>query len=259
MISGGDFTVSNATKVYVLDNATIDLEQGRTLLVNGTLHVLATAAAHAHFTSHKLGGGALANGEGFSVHYDNSDPYDAPTKSGNLLQNTLIDGLQGGQNTFFITTNSYPRITNCRTSANALGGTGYLTIFAATQPLIDHNAFDKIVLSIIGNVRASSSADVYPAFRFEYNVVTNSYYAIQVANVPSAPVESGQIRFNSFAGNKSAYLYGVPDGSIVPLGSNFWPGGTGIPPVPFVNSSTTATVDFATPLSAASAGVGPSW
>lgn len=249
VIEGGDFTVQPSTKVYVLDGATIDVEQAHTMMISGTLQVLASTSAPAHFTSHKVGG-TLADGQGFGIFYSYADAWNAQTKSGNLLQNTQIDSLVAGIQSFRLL-NSSPWITNCKITANASAGTGYLYI-QGTGSEIDHNVFDKIGLSIAADLRTTG-------FHFHHNVVKSSIYAIYFQSPGAAPIVAAQIEQSVFPGASTASLFQVPNGVTVPLGNNYWPGGSGNPPLPATSSNTTATFDFTPPLSAAPAGAGPSW
>lgn len=256
-VNGGNLVVDAGTALYVADGATLDLEAGDgsaagRLWVKGLLRVTASPQAPATFTAHKVGG-ALANNEGFSIWFDNAVSYDPADGSGCLLQNATLTNLASG-NAYggFDLINCAPRLTNLKATANCSNGISYLFV-RGTGAIIDHCTFSQITPSIEAEQRGS-------AFSLDHNRFRGGYYAISFVALPDQAVDPGQIAANDFDGSQSAYLYSVAGSTDVPLGGNYWSGGTGNPPVPAETTGLTSVhFDFTTALSAAPSGVGPSW
>ncbi len=246
-VDGGNFTVASGTKLYVLDNAIIDIQHFRIFYVEGLLRVLASSSAFATFTAHDADG--LQDQEGFMLYFTATCvPYGSG--SGTWVTNTDIKNLRYSNNAISITASV--RISNCKITSNITSGGSYIQIYGG-EPIIDHCSFQNNVLTI--NTDLSASA----VFSIAYNVMRNGYYSIYFES--SGLVAAGQIVNNDFHGAKSIYLLAIPNGTTIPLGGNFWYDGIGSPPVAAieVNPPGTATVDFTTALSAAPAGAGPDW
>ncbi|HET8715261.1 MAG TPA: hypothetical protein VFM16_05520, partial [Holophagaceae bacterium] len=256
-VNGGNLVVDTGTALYVADGATLDLEAGDgstagRLWVKGLLRVAASPQTPATFTAHKVGG-ALANNEGFAFWFDGAVSYDAGDGSGCLLQNATITNLASGNvSGGFDLIGCAPRLTNLKATANCSTGTSYLFI-RGTGAIIDHCDFSKVTASIEAEQRGS-------AFSLDHNRFRGGYYAISFVSLPDPGVDAGQIASNDFDGSQAAYLYNVAGSTDVPVGGNYWSGGAGTPPLPSeITGLTTVHFDFSTALSAAPAGVGPSW
>jgi hypothetical protein len=257
VIDGGDLVVSAGTKLYVIDSAILDLERWSattgTLVVNGLLRVLATPAAYATFTAHKVGG-TLADNEGFSFRFDGAVSYDPVDGSGTLLQNSRITNLASGNgNGGFWIMASAPRLFNLNVSSNSAVGGSYIFLFGGAGPIIQNCHFERLTLVVAADLRGTSFKTDHVRFR-------GGYYAIEFANLTSPGVQAGQIELNDFDGTKEAYMFNVAVADPVPLTNNAWSGGAGAPPLPatLITSSTTSFL-FAGALAAPPAGVGPSW
>jgi len=94
-------------------------------------------------------------------------------------------------------------------------------------------------------------------------VFMHGYYPLWINDVPAVPIVSGQIENNEFDASllHGLYLYDAAGGGTIPLGGNYWFGGSGNPPLPSVvtGGTTTQTVNFGTALAAPPAGAGPDW
>jgi hypothetical protein len=258
VVNGGNLVVDTGTKLYVLDDTTIDLEQGSgttagRFLVKGLLRVLASDTAHATFTAHKTSG-TLADGEGFALYFDGADSYNTANGSGTLLQNTLLNnmanGSAGGGFTFI---SSSPKLANLNVTSNSSTGGSYLDVRSGSGPIIENCSFDKMVLSISTDARSTS-------LKVDHNRFTNGYYSVAFFNLSNPGVNAGQIELNDFDGTKEAYLFGMTGGTNVPMGNNYWNGGSGSPPLPTeLTGSSTIHYDFSTALSSPPSAVGPTW
>jgi hypothetical protein len=257
VVNGGNLVVDTNTKLYVVDGATVDLEQGTgaagRLWVKGLLRVLATPQAHANFTAHKLGG-SLANNEGFAFWFDGAVNFNPVDGSGTLLQNALITNLtSGNSNGGFSISYCAPKLYNLHATANSMNGISYLFLNNGSAPIVQNCSFNQMVPSIQADLRGTS-------FKMDHNRFRGGYYAIAFISAGVQGINAGQIDSNDFDGSKQAYLYNVGGSTNVPIGNNFWNGGTGVPPLPTeLTGLTTLHFDFATALSAAPANVGPTW
>ena len=258
LVDGGDLVVDSGTRLYVVDDAVVDLErwadgQSGTLRVKGLLRVLATPAAHATFTAHRVGG-ALADNDGFTFWFDGAESYDPADGSGTLLQNALITNLAwGNSNGGFKITASSPRLYNLNATSNSSTGGSYIFLFSGAGALIQNCSFDRLVLVVTADLRGTT-------FKMDHVRFRRGYYSIWFANIDSPGIAAGQIELNDFDGAKAAYLFTVNAASPVPLGNNYWQGGAGWPPVPAVTTTySTTPFEFATARTAAPSGTGPSW
>jgi len=257
VVDGGNLVVEANTKLYVVNNARVDLEQGNgvtagRILVRGLLRVLATPAAHATFTAHKVGG-TLANNDGFSIWFDGATSYNAADGSGTLLQNALITNLASGNvSGGFQIFNCSPKLYNLNATSNSASGGSYIFLLNGAGAIIQNCAFNQLVPSVQADLRGT-------AFKMDHNRFRGGYYGIFVLS-GILPLNSGQIDSNDFDGTKQAYLQGVAGSTNVPVRNNFWNGGAGSPPLPAeILVGTALHFDFAPALGAAPAGVGPTW
>jgi hypothetical protein len=257
-VNGGNLLVDAGTALFVADHATVDLEAGDgtaagRFWVKGLLRVTATTAAPATFTAHKVGG-TLANNEGFTFWFDNAVSFNPADDSGTLLQNATITNLANGNvNGGFAIYNCGPRLHDLHVTANASTGNAYIFLFNGASGIIDHCEFNHLALSVQTDLHGGT-------FGMSGNKFSGGYYAIAFLSVPSPAVDAGQITGNDFDGTNPAYLYNISGTTDVPLGGNYWGGGSGTPPVPSeLTGLTTVHCDFTTPLASAPAGAGPTW
>ncbi|MBS1767642.1 MAG: hypothetical protein JST05_09610 [Acidobacteria bacterium] len=257
-VNGGNLVVDTGTALFVADHATVDLEAGDgttagRLWVKGLLRVTATTAAPATFTAHKVGG-TLANNEGFAIWFDNAVSFNPADDSGCLLQNATITNLASG-NVYggFSILNCGPRLHDLHATANASSGASYIFLFGGASGILDHCEFNHMALSVQTDLHGGTFGMSSCRFR-------GGYYAIAFVGVASPAVDAGQISGNDFDGTPSAYLYNISGTTDVPIGGNFWNGGSGTPPLPSETTGlTTVHFDFTTALSSAPSGAGPSW
>lgn len=258
-VEGGDLLVDANTKLYVLGNSVVDIEQGYKLDVAGSsnnslLRVLAATSEPATLTSHHVGG-ALADGEGFRLHFFSVQNYNASDGSGTLLQNSNILNLQQGADAIVVDSCS-PKLYNLKVTSNSPGGTSYITLGAnANGAIIENCYFNKISPQVLYDLRSTN-------FMMDHNIFRRGYYSIEFANLSNPGISAGQIEYNNFdATTNGAYLFNMTGGTDVPIGNNYWNGGSGSPPTPEVISGggTTINFDFTPALSSSPAGVGPTW
>lgn len=258
LVNGGDLVVDAGTALYVLDGASLDLEQGDGITsgrfyVKGLLRVLAAGTAPATFTSHRSGG-SLANGEGFHLFLDGAVNFNATDGSGTLIQNTNILNLKsvtpGGGVTL---RNCAPKLANCKLTGNATTGTVYILFTQGCGALVQNCLFTKVAPAVNADLRATG-------FKLSFNRFRGGYYAFYVGDTAAAGFSLGQVDSNDFDGSTPAALSILAGPTPVPIGNNFWNGGTGNPPVPSETQySTTVHYQFTPALAAAPAGAGPSW
>jgi hypothetical protein len=255
VVDNGSFVIQGGDKLYLLDNAVLDVEQGNDVTVHGLLRVLATSgASHATITSHRVAA-PLALGEGFSITFHGADDFNPTDNSGTWLRNTLLSNLKSSQ--AIRIQNCSPRIENCKAVSNirtgGSAGTSYLAIEAGGGPILRHCSFDFMTLEVVGGDPSAT------ALAMDNNIFTNSYYAVSFWNLAGPGVSPGQIANNVFDGRKTAYLWNVT-GAFVPLENNFWSGAfPGPAPTVVIGGSTTSTYNFFPILLAAPPSAGPDW
>ena len=250
VVDGGNFVLKDGDKLYLLDNAVLDLEQGNDVTIQGLLRVLAASGdSHATITSYRVSA-PLAPGEGFSITLDTTDDFNPTDNSGTWIRNTLLSNLATGQ--AFRISNCSPRIENCKAVSNDNTGASYLSIEAGGGPTLRNCSFDNMTLRV-------SDGDLFPTLAMENNIFTNSYYAVSFWNLVGPGVDPGQIANNVFDGRKRAYLWNVT-GANVPLDNNFWSDAS---PVPTVlrggTTPVTVTYSFDPALLEAPSSGGPDW
>jgi hypothetical protein len=251
VVDGGGFLLQGGDKLYLLDNAVLDVEQGNDVTVEGLLRVLAASgASHATITSHRVSA-PLAPGEGLSITFDGADDFNPTDNSGTWLRNTLLSNLKSGE--AIVVRSCSPRIENCKAVSNDGTGASYLSINPDGGPILRNCSFDLMTLQVSGGDPSTT------ALAIDNSVFTNSYYAVSFRDLAGPGVTQGQIANNVFDGRKTAYLWNVT-GADVPLENNFWSGAYPNPaPTVVTGGSTTATYSFLPVLPAAPASAGPDW
>lgn len=248
-VNGGNLQVADGTRLYVLDNSTIDIEAGNTFLIAGYLRVVASSGAqHATFTAHKAGGGVPDNTTGLRLNFSGSD-------SGSLVQNTLIDYLAQGKS-LTIGANAAVELRNSHFAYRGTLGGVYMTFEEGAGPVIDHCRFDGVALRLGVDLRSTG-------FSMANNIMRGGFgsYSVYFENLLVPGVSVDQISQNDLDGTKTAYLSSMTGTEDVPLRNNYWNAGTGNPPLPPTGKYDSAKVDFdfSGALSSAPFGVGPNW
>jgi len=255
VVDNGSFVIQRGDKLYLLDNAVLDVEQGNDVTVRGLLRVLASSgASHAKITSHRVSA-PLGLGEGVSITFDGADDFNPADDSGTWIRNTLLSNLASAQAIRIF--GCSPRIENCKAVSNirtgGSAGTSYLSIEAGGGPTIRNCSFDFMTLQVSGGDPSTTT------FAMDNNVFTNSYYSVSFWNLSGPGVNPGQIANNVFDGRKTAYLWNVT-GANVPLGGNFWSGAfPGPEPTIVTGGTTSVTYSFSPTLPAAPSPAGPDW
>jgi len=130
VVDNGSFVLQGGGKLYLLDNAVLDVEQGNEVIVHGLLRVLAASgASHATITSHRVAA-PLGPGEGVSITFDGADDFNPTDNSGTWLRNTLLSNLTSAQ--AIRIQDCSPRIENCKAVSNDNAGASYLSIEAGS-------------------------------------------------------------------------------------------------------------------------------
>jgi len=251
VVDGGGFLLQSGDKLYMLDNAVLDVEQGNDVTIQGLLRVLAVSGdSHTTITSHGVSA-PLAPGEGFSITFNGADDFNPTDNSGTWLRNTLLSNLKSAQ--AIVIRSCSPRIENCKANSNDNTGTSYLSINSGGGPGIRNCSFDNMTLQVSGGDPSATT------LAMENNVFTNSNYAVSFWDLAGPGVSPGQIANNVFDGRKLAYLWNVT-GANVPLENNFWSGASSVPTV--IRGGTTpvtVTYSFSPFLTAAPTLAGPDW
>ena len=251
VVDNGSFILQTNHKLYLLDNAVLDIGQGNDVTVQGLLRVLAAPGdAHATITSHRVSG-PLAPGEGFSITFDGAVDFDPTDNTGTWLRNTLLSNLKSSQ--AIRIQSCSPRMENCKAVSNDNTGASYLSIGTDGSPTIENCSFDLMTLEVVGGVPSAT------ALAIGNNVFTNGFYAVSFRNLTGPGLNPGQIANNVFDGRKTAYLWSVT-GAAVPLGNNFWRGAfPGPTPTVVTGGTTDTTYDFTPALTAEPPSAGPDW
>ena len=254
----GDLVINAGVKLFVLDGATIDILEEHTIQVYGLLRVEASNSHHATFTSHKTGfpGTAPDDTYGFILAFNaTAVSYNAATNAGCIIQNTTLSYMRGHNDAIDIYATA-PKIYNCKITANASGGWGYVWLLPGCGAVIEHCSFTKALLIIDGSMASWFKAD--------YNIFRSGYYAINFNNTDPTLI-SGQIINNDIDYNDTGryiYIYGITGSGTIPLDNNYWhySGSTNPVPEPVIHPFSTDWTATLTPvLSVPPTGVGPDW
>ena len=252
-VDGGGFTVATGTALYLRPGATLSLADAATLTVNGLLRAVGTATAPATINGH--GFPAATASVGIRILFDGAVNYNATSQQGTVLDHTLLKNLVSGN--YFTVTNCAPAFIQAKFLSNDPPGRTYLALATGCGLNVSHCSFTGVVPTIVADLRAQSS------FGISQSSFMASYYAIYFGPLNTPGVASGQINGNSFdASGNGAVIYFVLTTTDVPLGGNYWSGGTGAPPLPVINMlgiTNPVTLNFNTALGAAPTGVGANW
>jgi hypothetical protein len=252
-LEAGNLTIDTGTAVYVLDGAVIDVAAGAyddsangRFVVKGLLRVLASAADHATFTSHKAGG--LATGEGFALVFDHAPDYVPADGSGTLVQNTEVINLRGRFDPLQIFATA-PAFLDTKLVARPESIATYFVV--ATGARFDHCLIEGLYPIIAGDLTGTTFAIQHSVLR----AASAWNYSLEFFHA-SVPVADGQIAWNDIDGSQTLDIDYLEAGSI-PLGNNYWRNGQPAVRLQFTGASVGAT--FTPALSEPPAGVGPSW
>jgi hypothetical protein len=258
----GDLHIMSGVNLFVLDGATIDILEEHTILVSGLLRVEASNSHPATFTAHKSGGGGVptTNTYGFLLQFDaTADSYNAATNAGCIIQNTTLSYMRGHESSIEIDATA-PKIYNCKITANASTGTGYVLLYPGCGAVIEHCSFAKALLEINGSMASGFKAD--------YNIFRNGYYAIEFINadptLSSGQIVNNDIDYNDSPSTRYIRIYNITGSGTTPLDNNYWhySGSTSPTPAPEIHqegTTTTWTANLTPVLSAAPTGAGPDW
>lgn len=241
--SEGSVNVAAGTKLYVLDNGSLDILQGNALVVNGLFRILSSTAATATLTSHATGT-ALDVDQGFKITVNGCVDYGSG--EGTLFQNAMIANLQSGQAVDI--SNCKPKFYNLYITANS---TYARMDFQATSGAVIQNcSVANLAPTIWGDHRATG-------FQMDHNIIAPGAgnYVLDFLIASAGPVDAGQIAYNVFDSSAQIDLAAVTGGTI-PLGDNYWKQGK---PTIRSQGGSTSTVDFTPTLNSPPADAGSSW
>jgi hypothetical protein len=253
VVEGGDLTVATGTKLYILDDVTVDIEQSRLFMVRGLLRVLASTTAPAAFTSHLAGGGALTGSQGFRLAIVNAVDYANGSNSGTLIQNTRITNMaswnSSDDNTISIN-GCKPKLYNLYITASA-DSAAIMYISSDSGAIIQNCSFTNLYASVWGDQTSTG-------FQMDHNIFTLGFwdYVLEFVYSSTPPVNDGQIANNTFNGSGNLHLSEMTGGGNIPLDNNYWQ--QGLPSTLKQNGSNQTPV-YTPALSSAPAGVGPTW
>lgn len=261
-------TVSEETKLYLLEGAVLDFEvwprpgEPRRIDMRGLIRATGSPSAPVRITAHQRGGGVLANGHGVTYSFQGVS-YNPEDGSGSLLDHVEITNVAtssaGGINRFgSIVLRSGIKMTNVKISTTDTRGSPRFVVLSGWV-ILEDSYLHRIALSVATDVTGTP-------FSVTRNVFRGSSRAIVFDFVTVPGVRPGQIERNDFSGRGPALLTQVRGVGAIPLGNNYWGGGTGDPPVAdvvvsLVDPATIATIDFDTPgpALAAQPPAGPDW
>ncbi len=247
VVEGGNLAVAANTKLYVLGNSTVDIEQGHAFTVNGLLRVLAATTTPATFTSHVAGGGTLTGNQGFRLALVNAVDYATAGNSGTLIQNTRLTNLQSGGSAVSIS-GCRPKLYNLHMTASS-NSVAYMDIQSGA--VIQNCSITNIYPSIQGDQRSTG-------FQMDHNIVTTNFYdyVLEFVNSPTPPITDGQVAYNTFNGPGQIDLSFMTGGGSIPLGTNYWQQG---PPTTRQQNGSVQIPVLTPLLTGPPAGVGPTW
>ena len=254
IVDGAGFTIVSGTKLYMLDNALVDLEDANIFNVQGLLRVEASTSQYAAIMSHATGGGVLSDGDGIRLWFVGADDFNSGDGSGTLLKNIMITGLRSGESIKF--DGCSPMLYNLKVTSNVANGGCYFTFINSPAPIIRNCYFTKMVPKFDDDLRSSSAS-------IDHNIFRGGYYSVFFASLANEAIDPGQVELNDFDGTKNAYLFNMSGTTNVPVGNNYFNGGVGTPPLPSVitGGTTNCAFDFSSPSAALSSApsAGPDW
>ncbi len=186
--SEGSVNVSSGTKLYVLDNSTLDILQGNSLVVNGLFRILASTAQSATLSSHATGT-ALAADQGFKITINGCVDYGSG--EGTLFQNAQVLNLQTGQAVDI--SNCKPKFFNLYLIANS--NYARMDLQPSSGAIIQNCSLTKLAPTISGDHQATG-------FLMDHNIIApgTDNYVLDFINASAGPVSAGQIAYNVFDG-----------------------------------------------------------
>jgi hypothetical protein len=239
-------------QLYVLPGATLMLSNASTIFVYGTLQLLGTAGVPAVVSATQAGG--LGEGEGFGLFF-------YPATATNIrMEHALLTNL----NTNICLMNTIGIISNCKFYSTGAAGEGsFICVRIGMQAAtITRCSFFRLYPSILHDVTGST-------FSFTGNRLRGGKYAISTQWLEGPIVDPGMICGNDFdasvrsSGGEPRYVWlnNISGSGSIPLGGNYWHGGTNTPPLPqlLYESSPDVCCDFSPGLAAPPDDCGPTW
>ena len=254
VISDGDITVAAGTKLYILDHGVLDILQGHTLTVNGTLQILALPEAPATLTSHAAAGATLPPGDGFFLRLTDCDNYNPADGSGTVLQDATIESVQANNYQPIVISGCKPLFYNLKiTSVQAL-----IYLESTSGLTMQRCSLSGISPFVMGDQRGTG-------VQIDHNIIDGGAGNYSIAFLdPDAglPVADGQIVDNVFYPAVGPSVWCDTATGTVPLGNNYWTQGA---PTTYNDRDpqgqhvSPCLLDFSPALSSAPANAGPTW
>lgn len=256
VVSEGPVSVVTGTKLYLLDNGSLDILTGNGLIVSGLLQILASTSAPATLTSHAASG-PLGPDQGFHMTFSGCVSYSSGDNGGTILQNARITNLSSwgavGSRTIEIT-NCSPKFYNLYLSANNNTQAAQMYLWGNNGGMVmQHCDIRGFCVELWGDKRSLQ-------FQMDHNTfATGDYnYTLSFVSGSAPPITAGQIQDNAFTVLHELNESSLFGGGTIPLGNNYWSTYPTAPTMRNQNSSD-CLPDFTPMLSALPTGVGPTW
>ncbi len=238
--------VERGTKLYLLDGAVLDFESRTELIVAGLIRATPSASAPARFTAHRRDGGPFDNAEGFHFRFSGV-PYQPSDGSGSVLEHVEISHLATPSfstvpSGAMVIAGSGLRLANVKISGSRATGETFIFVENNGWVIVEHSYLYKVGVAIGNDVRNTP-------FRVAHNVFRNSADSLWFSVVAIPALGAGQFEQNDLNGTKHVGVSPQVTGAgSIPVGNNYWGGGTGRPPPPGTPPGTQPiSFDFHTP------------
>lgn len=244
VLEGGDLIIPDGAKLYALPGSVLDMEYSRSILVSGQLQLLGEQSHNVVFRGHVTP--STTGAFGFAITFYNTPGWNGTPGVGTLFRHALVTNLTSG-----LRFNGEALcITNCRFYAKAGMGSMPVGPDQAKGSVITRSYFYALVPHLGADLRTTG-----------YSMTRNRFVAGSWAftvGYEAYTVNAGQVSQNWFDSSAQAYAWDVTQP--IPLGDNFWDGGSGTPVLPglFGNASTNQ-YNFVTPLASVPGMCGPTW
>ncbi len=249
-----DLTVGANTSLFILPGAALSVLEGCEMTVGPgvELQSLGTPANPATIACRQLNGNDAVGSACVWIQFGLVKPWNPATKRGTMLKFT---GMRNILMLDFFGTDAL--FDNCYITGGN-GSDANLRIRMSSDLEFTHCLLTEILLEVACDQSGTG-------FSFTNNRVRcpDRGIAMVFSTITSGQVlGSGQVTQNDMDGSHHIAINDNTDPAVlIPLGGNYWAGGTGNPPVPAVQrfGGAQANVDFTTPLSSAPASAGPEW
>ncbi len=216
------------------------------IMVYGTLQSIGLPAKPVTITCTKADGSAPASQKGLALSLG-GDPWDPATSTGSVMRYTRVTNLSANSSC----QDSATLLENCYFTATP-GDWGVIIFKGPEAATVRHCLFTDIGMDIRTDMRGT-------AFSFTENRLSLPGPLKYILLFGYAfGLDAGQVSQNDLYGPGEIYLFSCTDTATIPLGGNYWNGGT-----PTITKDTgvpaATTVDLTVALTDPPAGAGPDW